>query len=522
VSVTDVTTPAATGATFNLSYSTAANRGAIRAISGSVVWTAPITLTGPTDFRAEAGAQLNILGTISDSKPGANFTVNKVGAGEVIFSGFNTYGGLTDVKEGVLTVRNPRALGVANATTGKTIVEKGAALDLQSNLTLERVELNGDGIPFNGHNTGALRNVSNNNVFTGTLFLSGNSTIGVDSGSTLTIGVGAGLPGAGVITDGAGTFGFTKELTGTLVLNTPNSYHGDTIIAQGALGITNPRALGSTPSNVRVLAGAQLVVPSNLTITGKHLFLSGSGIFNTGALLIAGTGVSSWGGQVTLVNSPATVTPPAPAAPQGSIDVLSATATFVLNTPVDGDGGLIKFGAGRLILTKANTYTGLTTVAQGDLQVDGTIGNVALGGGSLSGKGTVGAITMAPAASGIVSPGDNGTPSPTGILTSGAVTWNSATTFAVNLNGATPGTGYDQLVVNGNINLGSVGGVGGASLVGSAGAVGAGTKLTIIKTNGGTITGTFAGLANNATFTTVNGRRFRINYTSTTVDLTAL
>ena len=56
------------------------------------------------------------------------------------------------------------------------------------------------------------------------------------------------------------------------------------------------------------------------------------------------------------------------------------------------DGGLVKLGTGTLILTNANTYTGLTVVSNGNLVVNGSIGAgaVTVLSGSLQGTGSVG------------------------------------------------------------------------------------------------------------------------------------
>ena len=45
-------------------------------------------------------ASLNFLGPISDLTGGGNPTLNKIGFGDVIFSGANVYGGQTVVQEG--------------------------------------------------------------------------------------------------------------------------------------------------------------------------------------------------------------------------------------------------------------------------------------------------------------------------------------------------------------------------------------------------------------------------------------
>src|SRR5262249_47321786 len=158
-----------------------------------------ITLAGPTTIGANgtqvlqtiqtgiAQASLNIVGTISDATPGANYSLTKTGLGNVILSGANTYGGTTTIAQGVLLVNNPQALG--GAANG-TFVTTGTALWLQSDLALEPLFLSGNGISFNGHNTGALRSMSNINTYTGALTIQGSlgTTIGVDSGSQLTIG----------------------------------------------------------------------------------------------------------------------------------------------------------------------------------------------------------------------------------------------------------------------------------------------------------------------------------------------
>ena len=161
-----------------------ANSGAVRATSGLSTWTGPVRVAGNSTISVggsqaiqSTAATLDIGGIISDVGA-ANFEITKAGEGSLIFSGTNTYGGLTRVSEGVLSVNNPDALGVFRAgpditAQGGTIVESGAALHLQTNLEGEPIVLNGNGVPlgFNGHNSGALRNISGNNTYTGTLTL---------------------------------------------------------------------------------------------------------------------------------------------------------------------------------------------------------------------------------------------------------------------------------------------------------------------------------------------------------------
>src|SRR5262249_17747443 len=127
---------------------------------------------------------------------------------------------------------------------------------------------------------------------------------------------------------------------------------------------------------------------------------------------------------------------------------------LLVNAIVAGTGseGLFKDGAGLLDLTNNSTYTGQTTIHAGTLQVDGSISsNVVLTGGTLQGSGRVGG-SVDGTGGGTVAPGDS-----PGIFHTGAETWNSSTTFSVEILGSTPGNGpghYDQLQVTGTVDLG--------------------------------------------------------------------
>ena len=271
----------------------AAYGGAVIATAGSSSWGGTIILSGPTTFGADgiqslpngvSAAQLTITNTISDAAgSGTNNTVTKVGYGNVVFAGANTYGGQTVVQQGALIIDNPLALSGIN-----TVVTTGAALELESSVSNQQpITLNGDGIPVNGHNSGALVSIANNNTYNGTITLNSNSTIGVDSGSTLTIG-----GGTGTITNSTGNkYTLVKELTGTLGLRrrqhlwrrhqpAPTPWRTTPTPAMclaaarwflsGALVVQNSGALGVAGNTTTVLDGAQLVledVQQVLTLT---------------------------------------------------------------------------------------------------------------------------------------------------------------------------------------------------------------------------------------------------------------
>lgn len=367
------------------------NSGALRVVSGSAVWAGEINVIGNLDIRTDVDAQLNIVGRLTDN--GAGHTINKVGGGRLILSAANDYVGLTDVQQGTLTVRHPGALGGSNPTTGRTVIHTGSVLELQSNLVGETVELNGNGMQFSGHYTGALRNVSNDNTFTGTLILnqgaqgpSNNAplpsdlrdqiTIGVDSGSSLTIGSRAGLPGVGTIVDASGAVLLTKELTGTLILNSANTYQGITQVNQGILRVAHSNALGGSAggTEVRNTAKLQLSADANgngITIVGESLAPSGAGIVNTGAVEnISGDNI--WRGPVTLQAITALpAPPPGPPPTVVTFGVLNGSS-LTLDGAIGEQGGMFgidKVGVGRLVFTSANTYSGTTTVREGTLSI---------------------------------------------------------------------------------------------------------------------------------------------------------
>ncbi len=120
---------------------------------------------------------------------------------------------------------------------------------------------------------------------------------------------------------------------------------------------------------------------------------------------------------------------------------------------------------------------------------------------TLGGSGIVGTIVVS--AGGTVSPGASA-----GILTSSNVTWSAGSTFRVELNGAAPGAGHDQLNVRGLVSLGS------ATLNVSVGFTPEPGQSFVILNNDNTdaVSGTFAGLANGATLT-AGGFTFLIRYT---------
>src|SRR5207247_3287119 len=139
------------------------------------------------------------------------------------------HGPLTGIPGPMIIAQVSAGVGSAySVTAGGTVVADGAVLQLKSDLTLEPLFLFGNGVLSNGHYSGAVENITGSNTYTGTITLETNSTIGVDSTSTLTV-----IPpdntvpaitdlGGGI----TGQFSLTKESTGTLILAGVDSYEG--------------------------------------------------------------------------------------------------------------------------------------------------------------------------------------------------------------------------------------------------------------------------------------------------------
>ncbi len=383
-------------------------------------------------------------------------TVSNAGTTLTISGNINGAGGLT--KSGAGTV----ALSAANTYTGVTTVN-GGTIAIAADAGLGAVP----GAPTAGKLTfggGTLRTTASFTLAANRgIALTGAGTISTNPGTTLTYGG---------IAAGAGTL--TKAGSGTLILSGANAYTGATTVSAGTLqlGATNTVPSGSA---VTVSGGATFDLRGFSDAIGS---LAGAGTVTSGA---AGAMTLTAGGNNT-----------------------STTFSGILQNGA-GTVALTKAGTGTLTLSANNTYTGTTTVSAGTLLVNGLQGASALSlnGGTLGGTGTVGAITST-ASGGTVSPGVGGP----GILSSGNVTWSSGSPgFVVQLNGATAGSGYDQLNVTGSVNLG------GATLSGTVGFSPAlGASFTIINNDGAdAVIGTFAGLPEGATVV-LGGQSFKISY----------
>src|SRR5947209_9183232 len=250
-----------------------------------------------------------------------------------------------------------------------------------------------------------------------TLQLGNGGTAGSILGNVLDNGTFAINRSNAVAFDGviSGTGAFQQLGTGTTTLSAVQTYQGSTTISAGVLALTGTASIA---------ASSGVVANAKFDISGLS---GGTSITNL-------TGGSA--GTVALGNNTLTLT--------------NAAGTFA--GVISGGGGLVKQGSGLFTLSGANDYTGATTVAGGDLRVNGSVaGALAVqSGATLSGTGSV---------DGLVTIQSGGTPpagqSP-GTLTLGALNLNSGSTsvFELGSPGVVGGATNDLVNVTGNLTLG--------------------------------------------------------------------
>ena len=175
-------------------------------------------------------------------------TVSFDGTGTVTVSGASDYTSSTLLNSGIVQLTSPTGLG---ATTSGTTVANGAQLYLTANVNLaEPLTLNGA-----GDGNGALRKgTAGAATQSGPVFLASDATIGVNSGSTLNV--------SNLV---SGSAALTASGSGTLTLNTNNSFSGGLTLNGPVVNLNAGGALGSGP--VTIAGAGRLVIGGGLNIT---------------------------------------------------------------------------------------------------------------------------------------------------------------------------------------------------------------------------------------------------------------
>ncbi|MEI6606748.1 MAG: autotransporter-associated beta strand repeat-containing protein, partial [Verrucomicrobiota bacterium] len=349
----------------------------------------------------------------------------KTGAGTLVLSGSNSQTGTIDVSAGTLRLAGGAAVADTAAITLANAA--GAILDLNgSNETI--ASLAGGGTS------------------------GGNVTLGV--GTLTTDGDALSSPYAGVI---SGNGGLTKIGGGVLTLSGANLFTGTTLISAGTLRLSGGAALADT-SAVTFANTAGAVLDLN----------------NTSETIGSLAGGGSSGGNVTLGS--ATLT----------IGADATTTSFAGG--ISGSGGITKIGAGALVLTGSNAFTGATTISVGALRVAG--GTALADSSAVTLANTNGVLLDVLESETIGSLAGGGTTGGNVTLTGGTLTTgsnNSSSTFAggISGSGSLTKTGGGVFTFTGtNSATGATTINGGTLLIGGGAAIGDASAVTLADTAG--------------------------------------
>ncbi len=364
--------------------------------------------------------------------------------------------------------------------------------------------------------------LANNITVTGPLSLTTTGSAITQSSGVLTVG-GTAFFNAGTdsitlnsagnsFTGAVSLFGSNAAITNSTALTLGDSTLSETLALSAASGITITGIVSASTTTVNSGSlqigngGTTGAILGNLASNGAVTFdesgavsyggaYSGSGSLTqagTGTLVL--TGANSYTGGTTI--SAGTLQGDATSL-QGNI---TDNAALIFNQAADGTyagvisstGTMTKTGAGDLILTGNNTYTGTTAIQQGTLEVDGSIASPVIvnSGAALMGNGTIfGNVTS----NGILSPG---TASTIGTLTiQGDLTLSNSSIVNMRVNGS---GNSDLIAVSGTAHL-----AGTLQLTPGNGVLG-GQSFTLINAN-----------AINGTFSTVNVLGNAVTFVST-------
>lgn len=337
-----------------------------------------------------AGVVFTVAGTV-----GGGGDVTMSGAGTLVLSGTNTYDGTTAVNAGRLQ------LGVADA------LPYGAGKDLLSiGATTAGLDLGGHDQTLNGLSSTAAGYVTNS---AGTALL----TVGAhDASATFT----------GVLRDGGGVLGLRKigagaqalsgvvsargGLTvqeGLLVLTGANTFTSGVTIAGGTLAIDADASLGGAASGVTFTGNGALSNSVAFTLTGPRTITVASNatatLIGTTTLTlaapVAGPGNLTKTGPNTVILTASNAYAGRTTIEAGTLQVGSAGATGSLGAgetinqaalvfnrtgllthagAIRGVGTVTKSGAGKVVLSGDSTYSGLTAVAAGVMNMQSATG----------------------------------------------------------------------------------------------------------------------------------------------------
>ncbi|WP_270090706.1 autotransporter-associated beta strand repeat-containing protein [Sphingobacterium sp. SYP-B4668] len=480
--------------------------GSLSLNGGTLAVIGVTTIDNNIDITASSTINTSADVTLSGVVSGTG-ELTKAGVSTLSLSGTNTATGAVNISEGGLTISGGSSIGNTSAVTVASLAtltlsggdETIGSLAGAGNVVLGYKLIiggNNSSTTFNGVISGIGNGIAK--IGTGTFTLSGSNTY---SGSTTVSAGTLALYGGTAINDASAV---TVSSGATLSLNaneTLGSLAGAGNVSLGDFALSSGGNNASTTfSGVFNGYGGFLKTGSGtLTLSGSNsgTFFGGMAVSGGGTLSVAnddnlGSGILSINNSTFSITGATTI--------DNSITLISGAsinnaAAVTLSGVISGSGSFTKTGIGVLTLPGINTYGGATQVLAGTLAVNGALSATNIveiaSGATLIGSGSVTNLNVNNG--GTLSPGNSA-----GTFTvDGNLLMNSGSTLAIEINGTTAGTDYDQVVVLGNVN------VSGANLSVTHGYTpGQGDNYSIIVNDAvDVISGTFSGLAEGSTIT---------------------
>ena len=289
-----------------------------------------------------------INGVIRNAVTNGIISVEKIETGKWILSGANTYTGVTAIKNGTLvldggTNRLPTSASIilGNVDTAGKLVLGGITAANQTLSSLTTTGLGGSVVGGNSANSTLTLSLANgtSSVFTG--IFGGNDT----NENNLALSK-------------------AQSTTGILTITGDNTFLGGVILGPGSGKIiaAHNNALGT--GAITINGGTQLELVNDIIISNNAIITSQG--TNKDIVLQDGATSATYAGDI--VNGEELGVNFNLAAGTGGTLTVSGNISSGIIT-----AGLEKTGSGKVILTGTNTYTGITTITSGILQLgDGT------------------------------------------------------------------------------------------------------------------------------------------------------
>ena len=479
------------------------NGGALEMISGTTTWTGPITLASAARINSDSGT-LTLSGAIGGgyglSIGGAGNTsissvlgnvasLTKDGAGTLILSNANSYGGGTTISQGTLQLGDGSA---NNGSVSGNITDNATLAFANPNVQTYSGVISGNGA------------VSKSGA--GTLTLSGVSSYGATTVNAGQLVIGNTLTNSGAITVAAGTVsqsGYAVSAASEVVGNLGNGYYlqnGGTNIVRGAESLCIGAVSGSQGWTGTYTLSGGLNSVNGLVFGANTPWETGTGTYNlNGGTLAVGTGLIvaysqseqsppsshlNLGGGTLQATGNFTIS-------SSSFFTLALTAngstidtqgnSLTISTPINGAYSLTKIGSGTLNLnaTNSNSFTSLA-INNGAVNVSNGYGLYGATGGITVANGAALQLSTISTAMGSATPlALNGAGVSNGgalEMISGTTTWTGPITLA---SAARINSDSGTLTLSGAIGGGyglSIGGAGNTSISSVLGNVASLTK----------------------------------------------